>query len=448
MSSHGKFTVAIVGGGIGGLAFAVALAKTGADVDVDIYESAAKFSEIGAGIGMWPRVWNTLVGLGLEEDLKRRGTNVGQDVKVLYFKADQAKLLDIGQALQPLQTYHRAEFLKILEKNMPSTYRTNFGKRLVSYEDSASEPVTLHFKDGSTATCDVLVGADGIKSAVRRTMFNDLAAEAQDENQAAAYRKHVEATWSGVVAYRSLVQAETFKANYPSHTSAGPSPICYMGKDAIVASYPISQGHTVNAAALVATPSARGTQYEGPWVSEADNTELISGFSQWCPEVYTLLKAMKNPSKWAVNEVRGLPTFVFGRVALLGDAAHAMTPHLASGAGQAIEDTLVLATLLAQPEAQKETLTTALRIYDEIRRPFVQNVQELSFKTGEMGWLGCPRTKPYSKEDSVAGRIPEETLKTVISQDMADAQRWTWTTDPQPDVARAVQKLKAAVNKA
>lgn len=66
------------GGGIGGLAFAVALAKTGADVDVDIYESAAKFSEIGAGIGMWPHVWNTLVGLGLEEDLKRRGTNVGQ----------------------------------------------------------------------------------------------------------------------------------------------------------------------------------------------------------------------------------------------------------------------------------------------------------------------------------------------------------------------------------
>ncbi len=97
MSPHGKFTVAIVyvslgysayffglpvgfnsGGGIGGLAFAVALAKTGADVDVDIYESAAKFSEIGAGIGMWPRVWNTLVGLGLEDDLKRRGTNVGQ----------------------------------------------------------------------------------------------------------------------------------------------------------------------------------------------------------------------------------------------------------------------------------------------------------------------------------------------------------------------------------
>lgn len=109
---------------------------------------------------------------------------------------------------------------------MSSTYRTHFGKRLVSYEDSGSEPVTLHFKDGSTAKCDVLVGADGIKSAVRRTMFNDLAAKAQDENQAAAYRKHVEATWSGVVAYRSLVQAEAFKADYPNHTSAGASPIC------------------------------------------------------------------------------------------------------------------------------------------------------------------------------------------------------------------------------
>ena len=91
-----------------------------------------------------------------------------------------------------MQSFHRAEFLKILEKNIPSSYRTHFGKRLESYEDSTSNPITLRFKDGTTATCDVLIGADGVKSAVRRSMFADLAAKAQDDAQAAEIgRAHV-----------------------------------------------------------------------------------------------------------------------------------------------------------------------------------------------------------------------------------------------------------------
>lgn len=132
---------------------------------------------------------------------------------------------------EAMQSYHRAEFLKILEKNIPSSYRTHFGKRLVSYTEdsssppSSSEPVTLHFKDGSTAKCDVLVGADGIRSAVRRTMFSDLAAKSQDEVQAVTYRRCVDAAWSGVVTYRALVKTEAFKAEYPDHTSIS-SPVC------------------------------------------------------------------------------------------------------------------------------------------------------------------------------------------------------------------------------
>ncbi|KAI0799845.1 FAD/NAD(P)-binding domain-containing protein, partial [Irpex lacteus] len=447
------------GGGIGGLVFAVALAKTNVDFDVDIYESAASFSEIGAGIGLWPRVWDTLVGLGLEEDLKSKSTSM-----------DQPELLPAGQAVRmslairnhayhtdkAMQSYHRAEFLKILEKNIPSSYRTHFGKRLVSYTEnssspsSSSEPVTLHFKDGSTAKCDVLVGADGIRSAVRRTMFSDLAAKAQDEVQAATYRRCVDAAWSGVVTYRALVKTEAFKAEYPDHTSIS-SPVCYMGKNTIVLSYPISQGQMVNCVALVATPTARGTTYDGAWFSEASNDEMISHFSQWSPEVYALLKAMKSPSKWAVNEVRGLPTFVSGRVALLGDAAHAMTPHLASGAGQAIEDALVLATLLAHPTTENSSIPTALRIYDTTRRPFAQQIQDLSFKTGEIAWLDSPRVRMYrdsnNSEDSVAGdgSIPERVLREVIEEDMVDVQRWTWTTDPMGDVERAVRELEAAV---
>ena len=118
-----------------------------------------------------------------------------------------------------MQSFHRAEFLKILEKNIPSSYRTHFGKRLESYEDSTSNPITLRFKDGTTATCDVLIGADGVKSAVRRSMFADLAAKAQDDAQAAAYLQCIDPTWSGVVTYRALIQADSFKEDYPDHVA-------------------------------------------------------------------------------------------------------------------------------------------------------------------------------------------------------------------------------------
>ncbi len=147
-----------------------------------------------------------------------------------------------------------------------------------------------------------------------------------------------------------------------------------------------------------------------------------------------------------------------------------MTPHLASGAGQAIEvrftlsyscsintrliihqDALVLATLLAHPTTENSSIPTALRIYDTTRRPFAQQIQDLSFKTGEIAWLDSPRVRMYrdsnNSEDSVAGdgRIPERVLREVIEEDMVDVQRWTWTTDPMGDVERAVRELEAAV---
>ena len=122
--------------------------------------------------------------------------------------------------------------LKILEENIPSEYRPHFNKRLVSYEDSAPEPVKLHFADGSSATCDILIGADGIKSAVRECMFSDLASKALDETQAADYRRCMKPTWSGIIAYR----ASSCSATSDSRGAAarGPGGTRTMGGEAIV----------------------------------------------------------------------------------------------------------------------------------------------------------------------------------------------------------------------
>lgn len=123
----------------------------------------------------------------------------------------------------PLESYHRAEFLGILADQLPSNYRPHFGKRLVSYTDPPSGPVTLHFKDGTTATCDVLVAADGIKSAVRRAMYEGLAESESDAEKAEKLRGFVKAKWTGQYVYRGLVPRERVEEVCPDHPAlSGP----------------------------------------------------------------------------------------------------------------------------------------------------------------------------------------------------------------------------------
>lgn len=115
--------------------------------------------------------------------------------------------------------YHRAEFLQVLVANAPSHYRTHFGKRLASFTDSPSGPVTLHFEDGSTAECDLLVGADGIKSVVRKGMYEALAQVETNIEAAERLRQHIEPQWTGQVAYRGLVPPEALAALAPQNAS-------------------------------------------------------------------------------------------------------------------------------------------------------------------------------------------------------------------------------------
>ncbi|KAI0759175.1 FAD/NAD(P)-binding domain-containing protein, partial [Irpex lacteus] len=430
------------GGGIGGLAFAVALAKSGGDFDVDIYESAGSFTEIGAGLNLWPRIEKSLTNLGLGVDLQSRYTKFpedGENPRMTYFKADQKELVECGRTYEPLQSYHRADMLKILENNLPKHYRPHFDKRLSSYEDASPSPIILKFLDGSTATCDILVGADGIKSAVRMSMFGHLADNTKDDVQAEVYRQCIEPMWSGVIVYRALCLPEDLKAAYPNHPSVTRK--CWVRSGVIT--YPVSQGRYVNAAAPVRIPGSRDLPYDAPSPTYPGVDELLDHYKNWNPELRALLKASLFILPWAIYEVRDLPTFVSGRAAVMGDAAHAMTPFEASGAGQAVEDSITLAALLAR--ASKPNTDTAisiharlqhaLQVYDEVRRPIAQRVKELSYRAGQIMWLEFSD----GQKDNNASYTAED-MKGAM-EDMHAGQTWMWETDPQETVEDALHKL-------
>ena len=131
-------------------------------------------------------------------------------------------------------------------------------------------------------------------------------------------------------------------------------------------------------------PKGLPLPFEGPWVSEIPAPKIAERYEGWDPDLMELLRVPKVASRWAIHVVHSLPTFVADRVCLIGDAAHAMTPHQGLGGNQGIEDAYVLARLLVSANANTSNLPDVLGIYDSIRRPFSQDVARRSLATGLM----------------------------------------------------------------
>ena len=346
--------IAVVGGGIGGLATAAFLHRAG--LSATVYEQAGEISEIGAGLIVAPNAVRLLRRLGRFELFRETAVplEVGwefrrwQDGRVLFSQRMGAECERLYG--EWCYTAHRADLLDTLLSAVPEP-GPRLGARCVGVRRRGAE-AELSFADGSTATADVVIGADGTHSVVRDAALN---AEAPEPPR-----------FSGVCAYRCLVPAER-----APEFALRPVQTLWLGPGHHFVHYPISAGRFVN---VVAFAPAGDWRIES-WTAEGRIEDLRAEFAGWDPQLTSLLAAADRTGRWALLDRGPLPRWTDGPLAVTGDAAHPMFPFLGQGAAQAIEDAAVLAACLA---ADPSDPPAALRRYETLRKPRTTQVQFLS----------------------------------------------------------------------
>lgn len=340
-----KLQVAVVGGGIGGLAAANALLRRG--IDVTVYERAPALGEIGAGVFLTPNGVRLLERMGMAEALAAAGARLGAGSR--YYRHD-------GSVVAPILTtdstgwngtygMHRADLLEILVAGLPARDVVRTGAHVVALEQD-EDRATLVMADGSTATADAVVAADGISSALQPYVVEPSAP-----------------LHSGSVAYRGLVPTDEVPG-WPRDASQ-----LWMGEGKHFLVYPVRSGALLNYVGFV--PSDEQTAES--WSAPGDPDALRAAFAGWDPRIGELLSRVSTTYWWGLYDRDPLPRWTSGRLTLLGDAAHPMLPHLGQGANQAIEDGVALAVLLAGADAA--SAPRALQAYEDLRRTRTTDVQ-------------------------------------------------------------------------
>ena len=339
--------VAIVGGGLGGLAAALFLGKAG--IEATVYEQSAELREVGAGIVVSPNMVRPLERLGLGSALEQIAVRLEaawefrrwQDGRVLFVQPMGDECLRLYGA--HCYVAHRADLLKVLLSESPEV-------RLNHRCLSVSPDGELLFENKSKVRADIVVGADGIHSIVREKIA-----------------PKVEARFSGLSAFRCLVPAER-----APEMALRPVQTLWLGPGHHFVHYPISSGRLVNVVAI----GPAGDWRAESWTAEGKIEDMAREFAGWDPRVQQLISSATDTRRWALYDRAPLERWTQGRITLLGDAAHAMLPFFGQGAAQAIEDAEALAACLR--EASPGSAAQALVRYEQMRRPRANEVLLMS----------------------------------------------------------------------
>ncbi|CAG7589346.1 FAD-dependent monooxygenase [Rhodococcus opacus] len=337
-------TVAVCGGGIGGLATAIALRKFG--LDVTVYEQTRQFARVGADINLTPNAVRALDGLGIGPAIRESAARPQFRISRTWDTGAETSRLPMGDSAEqqygaPQLTMHRGDLMTALENRLPSGV-VEMGRRVGGVADGRIE-----FTDGSSVSADVIVGADGIHSAVRTALLG-----------------REQPTFTGVVAFRAVVPTERVGdlPNLDCFTKWwGPNPSTQ------IVTFPLNQGKDI----FVFATCGQEEWTEESWTTPGSVTELRELYRDFHPEARALLDACDDVLKSALYVRDPLASWTDGRAVLLGDAAHPMMPFMAQGAGMAIEDAVVLSRCLSLFDDP----AVALQAYQETRLQRTSRIQ-------------------------------------------------------------------------
>ncbi len=343
-----QLSVSVIGGGIGGLSAALSLLRAG--VDVQVYEKAQAIHEVGAGIAVSPNAVRILYRNGLAGALDRVGVRTQafhyhrwQDGRTLY-RQPLAGAMEAAFGA-PLYHVHRADLVKAMMQAIPAE-RLHVGHKCTSFNDHG-DFVEAEFENGVRIQADALVGADGIHSVVRETLFGPEAPH-----------------YTGCIAYRGLVPAERV-----AHLHLDLEAHAWLGPGSHLVHTFVRHMQMVNFVALI----DRENWTKESWTEPGHVSDLLAFYQNWAPQLRNLLEAVEETFVWALFDRKPMLHWSVGRVTLLGDAAHPMLPTKAQGSAQAIEDGATLAVLLGQDDARN--IPEVFRKYETIRQARVGRVQ-------------------------------------------------------------------------
>jgi salicylate hydroxylase len=347
---NNRLRVAIVGAGIGGLSAANALVRRG--LDVTVFEQVDSLREIGTGLSLFPNGRRQLERMGLKDPLALVGAKVS-DVSI--FRMDGSFVGQIpptdSNGSTGVYGMHRADLSRTLSEALPPTV-IQMAHRCVGLEQDASK-AQLRFANGTTAEADVVIGADGIQSVLQKYVVQPSTPE-----------------YSGSRAYRGLVPIEKLPEwRKEAHQ-------IWMGDGKHFMVYPVRRGELFNYVGFVPTDDETAES----WSAVGDRNQLAASFEGWDRCIVGLLEKVDTCFWWGLYDRRPLATWTNGRLALLGDAAHAMLPHLGQGANQAIEDAVALAVFLEGRNSGE--IISILKHYEAFRRERTDVVQAEARKNG------------------------------------------------------------------
>ena len=374
-----RLKVLIAGGGIGGITAMLALRQRG--IGVELFEQAAAFGQVGAGLQVSSNAARILLRLGLGEALRRvatypdgrdyRGWDTGE--RLYYTPLGQKAETHFGS---PYYAAHRAELLDVLLSGL-GEHGFRLGSR-VERVDQDQSGVSLTLADGSVAQGDILIGADGIHSTVRAQLFGKELPR-----------------YTGNVAWRGLVPAERV-----AHLDLGSVVGVWMGPNRSIVQYYVSAGKTFNWIGI--SRSAQPAQES--WLAEGRTEDALAEYDGWHSTIREIIAKTPKVLRQALYDREPLPDWQVGRVVLMGDAAHPMMPFYAQGGAQSIEDAYVLAGCIAEAEGRP---LDALARFVRMRQPRTAWMQGLARREEELYQMNDIAAIRARNDRMRANRVPE-----------------------------------------